>query len=568
MAILLLAPVLAHAGNPAPFGPTFGSGLAGVQICHGNTTLLNYTLSSGATHGVLHHFWTTGGQHQIDRIHVHYYIDGEKTPSISFQPALMCGQAFPELIDQKFLYHAGQLCGKSAPVGGWWNTFPIPFQKSVLVTAAPDPQDSAAGCIGGYTNIRGTENLPVTLPGGIPLSPTARLHLQKNTWATRNPRDFVNIVDMPAGTMGSVFMTSFAVSTKPVGGSGAGGGYIEGCWSFYPKHDTPYPGVVVGTGVEDYFDSAYYFGGDSPVRNGLPFQTDLSGLTYFARTKDGFERLSAYRFHTADPLAFVDGGRLVWRVGCGGPPPPTANDTHVEGTSKCGNELPPRPPVRPPHPPKPMADSGCSDGTCDAFCDVDTVRGCVAHWDGSKSMRAPRTGGKCGSGSKCDAPADACGEGWELCMANTAHGMTPSEFREAISPNKCNTADPRRFIAAMSHSEPQFSHLPPKPCPPAPVTDDNGCLGPGAWGCEPVCCGSQCVKPSCPDAIWPGQTHIHIGLSQGCCGKVSGGDADGVLCCKAQKTITQESKQLFEPEKYGRTLSPINITTYGWFYTF
>ena len=25
-------------------------------------------------------------------------------------------------------------------VGGWWNTFPIPFQKSVLVTASPDPQ--------------------------------------------------------------------------------------------------------------------------------------------------------------------------------------------------------------------------------------------------------------------------------------------------------------------------------------------------------------------------------------------------------------------------------------------
>ena len=22
------------------------------------------------------------------------------------------------------------------------------------------------------------------------------------------------------------------------------------------------------------------------------------------------------------------------------------------------------------------------------------------------------------------------------------------------------------------------------------------------------------MKPSCPDAIWPGQTHIHIGLSQ------------------------------------------------------
>ena len=93
------------------------------------------------------------------------------------------------------------------------------------------------------------------------------------------------------------------------------------------------------------------------------------------------------------------------------------------------------------------------------------------------------------------------------------HGMPPAAFRNAISPQQCNTADPRRcdrlcttalmlalklaltrtlgsstpsctpwfqsirslrFLAAMSHSNPHFSHLPPKPCPPAPVTEDNG----------------------------------------------------------------------------------------------
>jgi hypothetical protein len=39
----------------------------------------------------------------------------------------------PALIDQKDEFSAGGLCGKSAPIGGWFNTFPIPFYKSALV---------------------------------------------------------------------------------------------------------------------------------------------------------------------------------------------------------------------------------------------------------------------------------------------------------------------------------------------------------------------------------------------------------------------------------------------------
>ena len=47
---------------------------------------------------------------------------------------MMCGLGFPTQIAKDFEYSAGGLCGKTAPVGGWSNTFPIPFYKSAVVT--------------------------------------------------------------------------------------------------------------------------------------------------------------------------------------------------------------------------------------------------------------------------------------------------------------------------------------------------------------------------------------------------------------------------------------------------
>ena len=121
----------------------------------------------------------------------------------------------------------------------------------------------------------------------------------------------------------------------PEGGSASGGGYIEGCWQFYTTANESFPGLVVGTGVEDYFDSGYYFGADSGDPVGVPFFNALSGLPLFQRVKTGlqYERLSAYRFHNTDPLVMSDGGKLQWRVGAKGEP----------GTTKCGNPLPPSP---------------------------------------------------------------------------------------------------------------------------------------------------------------------------------------------------------------------------------
>lgn len=326
----VLAGAVAVYGS-SPLGETIGNGLAGVPICGASkphSVAVNYTLPVGETHGVLHHFWCTGARTKIDRMWVDYYIDGEASPSISFQPSMMCGLAFPtERTDE---YSAGGLCGKSAPVGGWWNTFPIPFYKSAVVKVRADPVDGD-GCFGGYVNIRGTVGMPLVLPqSGVALPQGTKMVLQKNPLAVRQPLEYVDLAELPAGQKGMVFQTSWAVQTDPVGGSAAGGGYIEGCWQFYRRATEAFPGLVVGTGVEDYFDSGYYFGSDSGHPVGTLFNTALSGLTLFQRT-GVTERLSAYRFHTADPLVMTDGGRLSWRVGAKGEP----------GTTKCGNPLPP-----------------------------------------------------------------------------------------------------------------------------------------------------------------------------------------------------------------------------------
>ena len=379
------------------------------------------------------------------------------------------------------------------------------------------------------------------------------------------------------------------------------------CWTlFFPhrQHDEPFPGLVVGTGVEDYFDSAYYFGADSGGRKGLPFSTPLNGLTLFERTDDGYERLSAYRFHNADPLAMSDGGRLVWRVGaqgaagttkCGNPIPQAGDPTTAAvgagagaaaavgaggaqsvslgraggGIPQLGRTLsainmttygwvytwdgtpppalptpapvaPTPPPPPPPTPPVPTPDSGCADGSCDALCALKNVRGCTASWAGAAVMNASRSGGggsggaaaigaaaACGDALPCAVPADACADGWSICAAD---GDTAA-FAAALSAAECASASPgakAAFVGATSHAGADHE---------CAAGRNHGCHG--DWGGEPICCGSGCVTPSCPDSIWPGKTIIHIGDGPGgvCSAMSSGGTIQGVLCCRDQAPL-------------------------------
>ena len=171
-----------------PLGHTFGNAIPGVPICGSSrapSVILNQTLAPGVSHAVLHHFWLTGAPHKVDRAWVEYRLDGESLPSIAFQPAMMCGTAFPSRMPHDREYAAGDLCGKSAPVGGWFNTFRIPVYKSVVVTVRAGPEDGD-GCFTGYVNVRGTLGMPLTLPhSAVPLPKGARMQLQRNELAVQ-----------------------------------------------------------------------------------------------------------------------------------------------------------------------------------------------------------------------------------------------------------------------------------------------------------------------------------------------------------------------------------------------
>ena len=216
-----------------------------------------------------------------------------------------------------------------------------------------------------------------------------------------------------------------------------------------------------------------------------------------------------------------------------------ANGTATEATlvkdgTRTATEFPSfaLPGVPPPPRPGPPAVVGCSDGTCDALCALPDVRGCAATWLGAKDLRAAATGRGCGASEPCEAPADACGPGWTVCLGH-AGGLGPDAlaFAKAVTAEECAGAGTGAFLAAMSHAPAAATS-----CPAVPNrTADNGCAHSG-YGSEPLCCGAPCGVPSCSNALWDGATRALFGRSsgRGSCAAVTIGARvpQGVLCCR------------------------------------
>eukprot|EP00662_Eupelagonemidae_sp_cell21_P042422 gene42422-24797_t len=80
--------------------------------------------------------------------------------------------------------------------------------------------------------------------------------------------------------------------------------FMEGCFHLYSPPSAAWPGLLLSTGMEDYYDSAFYF-------NGGVFRAPVSGSTHMANSNEW----SGYRFHEMDPLVFSDGVRMQWRNG-------------------------------------------------------------------------------------------------------------------------------------------------------------------------------------------------------------------------------------------------------------
>ena len=86
----------------------------------------------------------------------------------------------------------------------------------------------------------------------------------------------------------------------------------------YTPHSAKFPGLVLSTGMEEFFDSAYDFAG--VPRDGSPGygpHHPTAGITHKnTSTDDGGMAVSAYRYHSeTDPLVFNGGVKMVLRVG-------------------------------------------------------------------------------------------------------------------------------------------------------------------------------------------------------------------------------------------------------------
>jgi hypothetical protein len=188
----------------------------------------------------------------------------------------------------------------------------------------------------------------------------------------------------------------------------------------------------------------------------------------------------------------------------------------------------------------PRATSGCADGTREAFTDVaryPTIAGCEAWWEGSQSMRAPRSGQEwCGNstGIKCTVPADACATGWHVCMQSgwpadirdrPSYATGADAGSKALPWLDCQQANSGHWFAAGSSSAYPVGQG--GSCSAFPL----GCYADDVSGyMDTVACGTSTSSAGCNNAVWTGYT-FGIGPPCAAVGAIRT-DQNGVLCCQ------------------------------------
>ncbi|MGA2542110.1 MAG: DUF2961 domain-containing protein [Verrucomicrobiota bacterium] len=241
--------------------------------------------------GCLTHMWFGGDWPGYDRTCLRVYVDGEAQPSIAMELGLGHGVGFGDTAAP----WGSEKMGKTGQPSGLYNTYKIPFGKSIRVTAqrAKDSPDGAPF----WWIIRGTENLPLTL-AGVPLPETARLKLHKLENHVAKPLEEFALCDLPGA--GALYQVTIAA--EGLGNSGDFN-FLEAVMRAYV--DGAKAPMLLSSGLEDYFTGTYYF-------NRGRFANALAGLTHFDPKTSTF---SAYRFHDDDPLFFQKGLRLTCRCG-------------------------------------------------------------------------------------------------------------------------------------------------------------------------------------------------------------------------------------------------------------
>jgi hypothetical protein len=283
-----------------PFAPsadlTFGTGHAGVTLPTTETVVFAHVIPPNST-GVMNHFWSTCSPEAETDMIVRYYVDNETTASIQFRPPLAAGVGFDDPTAPWGTKWFGLGAGNGGNGQAWFNNFKIPFLSSIRVTVQATVRPSN----GWYLILRGGLNIPLVI-GDLTLPSSAKLQLQVFDGPLK-PLQVLDVASVPKGFAGQLFMTTLAVNNGGTGGLN----FLEGCFHMFDPIDAPFPGTVLSTGTEDYYDSGWYF-------NAGPFHMPVSGLTHI-KTEKNVTEWSAYRFHEMDPVRFRDGFRFTWRCG-------------------------------------------------------------------------------------------------------------------------------------------------------------------------------------------------------------------------------------------------------------
>jgi hypothetical protein len=249
--------------------------------------------------GALTHMWFGGDFPGYEQTVIRVYADNELKPSIEMELGLGHGVGFSD----RYAPWTTDKMGVTGSPSGVYNTFRIPFEKEIRVTAqlgSGSPDKPLFWWI-----VRGTENLPVTL-GGVQLPDNARLKLYKLENREIEPLTEFDMCNVRG--RGALFLVTVAAKglrTLPQGDSERWMdlSFMESCVRAYfnEGRDT----LMLSSGLEDYFLGTYYF-------NKGRYHNNVAGLTHLDVEKNEF---SGYRFHDEDPVFFQNGLRLSNRVG-------------------------------------------------------------------------------------------------------------------------------------------------------------------------------------------------------------------------------------------------------------
>lgn len=268
--------------------------------------------------GCLTHMWFGGDWPGYEKTRIRVYVDGERTASIDMELGLGHGVGFGD----GGAPWGSEKMGKTGHPSGIYDTYRIPFGKSVRVTAQRDRSGPAASPF--WWIVRGTENLSVTI-GGVRLPDRARLRLHKRESYTAKPMEEFALCDVKGA--GAVYQVTIAARGLEDRGDWRSMSFLEACMRAY-LNGSAEP-TMLSSGLEDYFLGTYYF-------NRGRYANGTAGLTHLDTAGRSF---SAYRFHDSDPIFFQAGLRLTCRCGetedgskegkSVGSPPPTRYTTYV-----------------------------------------------------------------------------------------------------------------------------------------------------------------------------------------------------------------------------------------------